>query len=75
MDKDQYWKEKNARLRMQKMSRIIKEGRGTHRIRWEGVGEWAYDNEKEAQEDAERIERENPVVVRAWVEERDSNEP
>lgn len=71
MDKEQYWKEKNARLRLQRMKELLKTGKGTHRVRWEGQGEWVYDNAEDAQADADRIVRENPAVVRAWIEKRE----
>lgn len=74
MDKDKYWEEKNARLRFQKMKKLLKTGKGTHRVRWEGQGEWVYDNAEEAQADADRIAKENSAVVRAWVESKDESE-
>lgn len=79
MDKETYWKQKNARLRLQKMARLERENSGTHRICWmpaetedgkepkERQGGWVYDNAEEAQEDAARFEK-MPFCARAWVE-------
>ena len=71
MKKSQYWEEKKARLRLQNMKRLLQTGKGTYRLRWEGVGEWVYDSEADAQADADRIAKENVNVVRAWVEKRE----
>ena len=79
MDKERYWKEKNARLRYQKMRRLLKTNTGTHRINWLQPGDdrthyggWVYDNAAEAQADAERFVAEKSAVVSAWVEKRET---